>query len=132
MGDITLAEDVKEGVADIMSEVGSTHTFRIIEYSAPSPTNPGAAPTQTIDDTDIEAYTFDFIQEYMPTANVLEGELMGILSIAPLTEEQISKIKPGTELIELPAPYTETYKIVKSDLIRIAGIGATAIVQLKK
>ncbi|MES0340679.1 MAG: hypothetical protein ABUK08_00025 [Candidatus Humimicrobiaceae bacterium] len=127
MGDVTLAADIIEGVVDIMIEVGSTHTFRIITYGAPNPSNPGAPPSEVIDDTNIEAYTFDFNEEYMPDANVTEGELMGILSIDPLSQAQIAEIKPGSYLID----GSDTYSVIKSNIIQVAGVPSTAIVQLK-
>jgi hypothetical protein len=127
VGDVTIAADIIAGVVDIMSEVGSTHTFRFITYGDPSPTDPGAPPTEVIDDTDIEAYTFEFNELYMPDANVIEGELMGILSIDPLTQIQIDEIKPGAYLID----GTDNYSIVKSNIIQVAGVPSTAIVQLK-
>lgn len=127
MGDVTLAADIIEGVVDIMAEVGSTHTFRIITYGDPNPSDPGAPPTEIIDDTDVEAYTFDFVEEYMPDANVIDGGLMGIMSIDPLSSIQIDGIEPGSYLIN----GSKIYPVVKSNIIQVAGVPSTAIVQLK-
>ncbi len=127
MGDLTVAQDLLDGVDDVMEVLGDTRTFRIVSIPDIDINNPGETPTETIDDTDIEAVLFAFDSEYMTGANILDGSLMAILAISALTDDQVAQIQPGNRLID-----DETvYEIVKSSPVEAAGVQVTVIVQLK-
>ena len=127
MGNAALAQDFLDAVRDVLSEVGDTKTFRIVTESAIDINNPGAAPTPSNEDVALEAFLFDFIQEYMPEANVIEGDKMAILSVIDLSSAQIEAIKPGEYLIDGLAMYT----IVRTKPVKVAGETITVFVQLK-
>ena len=127
MGDLSIAQDLLEGVAEAMEAVGDTRTLRIITVEPINVDDPGAAPVETEVDLEIEALLFDFDKKYMPGANVLEGGLMAILSITTLTDEQVAAIVPGNFIID----GSKEYDIVKAVPIEASGVVVTIIVQLK-
>lgn len=129
MGDITIAQDILDGVADALGDLGDTRTFRIITTPDYNLNNPGETPTETDEDVSVEALLFGFNIEYMPEANIIEGELMSILSIKDFTDAQVASIKPGNRLLD--SDDTTIYEIVKANPIEVAGIVVTVIVQLK-
>lgn len=127
MGDLTIAQDLLEGVAEALGTVGNTRTLKLITYGAIDIDNPGAAPTRLDEDVPIDALLFDFEQEYMPKANVLEGSTMAILSIIDLTDVQVSEIIPGNKLVD----GTETFEIISALEVEASGVPVTFIIQLK-
>ncbi len=127
MGDVSIAQDLLDGVVDAMAEVGSTRTLRLISVDPINPLDPGAAPIETNDDVSIEALLFDFDKRYMSEANITEGGVMALLSVEPLTDAQVVAIVPGNVLID----GSRNYKIVRANPIEAAGITVTVIVQLK-
>lgn len=129
MGDPTIAQDIIDGVAYALDEVGDTRTFRIVTVPSIDINNPGATPVETLEDVSVEAILFSFFQEYMPDANILDGNLMAILSIKDLTDPQVDAIEPGNRLIDNDS--TTIYEIVKSNPIEVSGIKVTVILQLK-
>lgn len=127
MGDITIAQDLLDGVVDAMADLGDTRTLRLITVDPVDPLDPGAAPVEILDDVSVEALLFGFDKRYMPEANVTEGDVMSLLSIEPLTDAQVAQIIPGNLLID----GSKTYEIVKAVPIEAAGVIVTVIVQLK-
>lgn len=127
MGDVSIAEDLLDGVVDAMANLGSTRTFRIITAGALDPNNPGAEDADTVENVSVEALLFDFDKKYMPEANVTEGGTMALLSIKPLTDVQVAAIVPGNFLVD----GSKAYDIVKSNPIEAAGVIVTVIIQLK-
>lgn len=127
MGDVSIAQDLLDGVVDALDAVGSTRILRIITVDPIDPNNPGAAPVETPENVNVESLLFDFDKRYMPEANVTEGGLMGILSIEPLTDAQIEAIVPGNFIVD----GSTEYDIVKTNPIEAAGVIVTVIVQLK-
>lgn len=129
MGDISIAQDLLDGVAEALGVLGSLRNFRLVSTPPVDISNPGETPVETPTDYPLDAYLYAFDNEYMPEANILDGSLMAILSIESLTSEQIEQIEPGNRLIDTTPP--GTYEIVRANLIEVAGIKVTAIVQLK-
>ena len=129
MGDITIAQDILDGVADALGDLGDTRTFRIITTPTVDKNNPGETPIETKVDIPVEAVLFDFDEKYMPNANILEGESMAILSIDPFSDVQVDAIVPGNRLIDNDS--TTIYEIIKANPIEAAGIKVTVIIQLK-
>ena len=127
MGDLSIAQDLLDGVVDAMADLGTTRTFRIITVEAIDPDNPGAAPVETPENVSVEALLFDFDKKYMPEANVTEGGLMALLSIEPFSDAQVSAIVPGNFLVD----GSKVYDIVRTNPIEVAGVTVTVIVQLK-
>ncbi len=127
MGDVSIAQDLLDGVVDAMADLGTTRTLRLITVDPVNPLDPGASPVETNEDVSIEALLFGFDKRYMPEANITEGEVMSILSIDPLTDAQVAAITPGNILID----GSRNYEIVKAQPIEAAGIIVTVIVQLK-
>ncbi len=127
MGDVTIAQDLLEGVEDAMADLGATRTFRIVTYSAPNPSDPGAAPTETPEDVTVEAILFDFDIKYMPKSSVEEGSTLALLSIIDFTDDQVNSLVPGNFLID----GTTTFTIAKARKIEAAGIQVTVILQLE-
>jgi hypothetical protein len=127
MGDVSIAADIIEGVADAMADVGSTRTLRLITYGDVDPDDPTAPPTEVLDDNDLEALLFEYNEKYMPNTSIEEGETMCIVSIQDLTDDQVDEIIPGNYLID----GSTTYSISAVNPIEVAGITVTAILQLK-
>lgn len=127
MGDVTIAQDLLEGVQDALADLGSTRVFRIITYSTPNPSSPGAAPSETLENVNVEAVLFDFDTKYMPGSTALEGKTLAILSIIDFTTAQLAALKPGNYLID----GTTKFSITKVREIEAAGILVTVILQLK-
>ena len=127
MGDVTIAQDLLDGVADALADLGDTRTFRIITAGAIDPNDPGAEPSETTENVSVEAILFNFDERYMPGANVLEGGLLALLSIKDFTAAQVGALEPGNFLID----GTTVYTIVRDQPIEAAGIVVTAILQLR-
>lgn len=127
MGDTSIAQDILEGVASALGDVGDTRTLRIVNYDVIDSNNPGAAPTVTNDDTPVEALLFDFDEKYMKGANIIEGDTMAIIDLSVLSEAQKEVLAPGTKFIDSNV----NYDIVKLNPIEVAGIMCAVILQLK-
>jgi hypothetical protein len=127
MGDLSIAQDLLDGVVDALADLGDTRTLRIITVDPVDPLDPGAAPVETVEDVSVEALLFDFDKKYMPEANVIEGGTMALLSVDPLTDAQVEAIVPGNFLMD----GSKAYDIVKTNPIEAAGVIVTVIVQLK-
>lgn len=127
MGDTTIAQDILEGVADALGSLGDTRSFRVITIPSVDVNNPGATPVETESDTEVEALLFDFDQEYMAGANILEGGLMSIISIEGVADATIAEMEPGNRLVD----GSTIYEIVRVQKIEVAGIIVAVIVQLK-
>lgn len=127
MGDISIAQDLLDGVVDAMADLGATRTLRIITVDPIDPLDPGAAPVETVENVNVESLLFNFDKRYMPEANVTEGETMALLSVEPLTDAQVEAIVPGNFLVD----GSKMYDIVKANPIEAAGVIVTVIVQLK-
>lgn len=129
MGDLTIAQDLLDGVDEALALLGDTRTLRLVTIPSIDVNNPGGAPTETQVDKEIEAFLFAFDSEYMTDANILGGGLMAILAVSSLTTAQINQIQPGNRLIDNDD--TTIYEIIKSSPIETAGVKVTVIVQLK-
>lgn len=127
MGNSDLTTDLIQGVADNMAEVGSTRILRLLTESAIDVNDPGAAPTITLEDIPIECFLFDFIQEYMPNASVINGGTMALLDMTGLTEAQYDQIEPGNEIVD----GSKVYNIILTTKIEADGVPTMFIVQLK-
>lgn len=127
MGDLSIAQDLLEGVAEALAEVGDTRTFRIITVAPIDSNDPGAAPVETPENVSVEALLFNFDKRYMPEANITEGGVMALLSIEPFSDAQVEAITPGNFLVD----GSKIYDIVKTNPIEAAGVIVTVIVQLK-
>lgn len=127
MGDVSIAQDLLDGVVDAMADLGTTRTLRLITDDPVDPLDPGASPVETLENLSVEALLFGFDKKYMPEANITEGEVMALLSINPLDDAQVAAIVPGNVLID----GSKNYEIVKAQPIEAAGVIVTVIVQLK-
>jgi len=130
MGDTTIAQDILDGVADALGDLGAVRKLRIITTPSVDNDNPGATPVETLENVDVDTFLFSFDQEYMPEANVLQGELMGIPSLKDLTTAQITAIKPGNRFVD-SVNSNKTYEIVATQPTEVAGVIVTVVVQLK-
>jgi len=99
MGDETLAQDILDGVADALEEMGAARKFRIVTVPAVDIDDAGATPVETKVDVTVATILFSFNNEYMADANVINGNLMAILSLEDLSSSQIAAIKPGNRLV---------------------------------
>jgi hypothetical protein len=129
MGDTSIADDIMEGVADALGDLGTTRTFQIITVPTTDANNPGAKPVESVEDVSVDALLFSFNEEYMSNVSIVDGNLMSILSIQDFTDAQVAAIKPGNSLLDTDD--TTVYEIIKSESIEVAGKIVTVIVQLK-
>lgn len=127
MGDLSIAQDLLDGVVDAMADLGDSRFFRMVTVDPIDPLNPGAAPVETVEDVPVECLLFNFNKKYMPEANVTEGDTMALLSVEPFTDDQVTAICPGNFIVG----GSKVYDIVKSNPIEAAGVIVTVIVQLK-
>jgi hypothetical protein len=127
MGDISIAQDILEGVTDALADLGNTKKTRTVSVGPLVPGNPGAGGTQTVTDTDVEAIISDYDERYVDGSTVREGDRQAILSIGPLSAAQIAAIKPGARLVD----GAQVYSVVRTKLPEVAGTPVVAILQLR-
>lgn len=127
MGDTSVAQDLIDGVKDALEVVGDTSTVRIFTEGALDPLDPGAGRPRTPEDLSIEAFLYDFEDEYIDGTNVLKGDRKAILDVSTLTSIQISGIEQGTTLID----GADSYAIVGTEDIEVAGVVVTMILHVR-
>jgi len=127
MGDITITQDIIEGIVDIMVEVGWTIILRSNVYGAVDIENPGAAPSETIVNTPFEGFIFDIEDKYFNGTSILKGDRNLIVSIDGFTPEQIAAIAPGNYIVDS----SDIYSIISAELINVSGLTATVIAQIR-
>jgi len=127
MGDLSIAQDLLEGVADALGDLGATRTLRLVSVPSLDINNPGGARVETLDDEDLEALLFEYEDKYMPGSSVHDGNTLAILSIINLTDAQVALVQPGNQLLD----GTRRYEITKTNPIEAAGVIVTIIIQLK-
>lgn len=127
MGDVTIAQDLIEGVTDALADLGDTRQVRIVSEGVLDPLNPGAGKPRTTTDTDVEALLYDYEDRYINGASVLEGDRQAIIDIAPLTGAQVAALEPGNFLID----GSKIYSIVRATPIEAAGITVTVVLQIR-
>ena len=127
MGDLSIAQDLLDGVEDVMFEVGDTRTLRMLTDSVRDPLNPGAPPTRIATDFDLEAYIYDFDEQYFPGANSIDGDLLAIIDIMTLTEAQREAVDVGNQVVK----GSTVYEVTARRRIEFAGVAVTYVLQLK-
>lgn len=127
MGDLTIAQDLIDGVQDVMSVVGDTRTLRMLVDSPRDPLNPGAAPTRTPTDFNLEAFLFDFDESYFQGANSVDGDMMAIIDINTLSGAERESVDVGNQIID----GSNTYEVTAVNKIEFAGVAVTYVLQLK-
>lgn len=127
MGDTSIAQDILEGVADALDAVGDTRTMRIITEGALDINDPGAGRPRTPEEFGVEAFLYDYEDEYINGTSILKGDRKAILSIEPLTAAQISGIKQGAKLID----GSDIYTVEGTEGIETAGITVTIILHVR-
>ena len=127
MGDVTLAQSVIEAVTSALAVVGDTRTLRVVAYGSVDPSDPGAGGSQTIQNFQVEALLYEYDERLRNGTTVLDGDRRAIIDLAPLTQLQIADIQPGQYVID----GSETYTIVNVDLVEVAGLVVTAVLQLR-
>lgn len=127
MGDVSIAQDLLDGVADALADVGDTRTMRIITEGSLNLSDPGAGKPRTPEDFLVEALLYDYEDDYIDGTTILAGDRQALLSVEPLTSGQISGIKQGAKLID----GSEIYSVISTNKIETAGIIVTIILQIR-
>jgi hypothetical protein len=127
MGDLSIAQDLIDGVADAMADLGASRTVRIFTEGALTPGDPGAGGARTPENLSVEALLYDYEDQYIDETTVLSGDRKAIISIGPLTVAQIGGIEPGSLLVD----GADIYTIVKTGEIEVAGVVVTMILQIR-
>ena len=127
MGDVTIANATIEAVEIALLTVGEPVQMQFVSLSDIDENDPGAEPTETVVSINVEGFVFNFDETYMPGTNVIEGDSMGLISLADLTDQQVADIGISDRIVV----GTAIYEIVKSRPIDIAGKPVTYIFQLK-
>lgn len=127
MGDTSIAQDIIDGVADALGDLGDTRTVRILTEGALTPGDPGAGKPRTPEDVSVEALLYDYEDRYVDETVILRGDRRAILSIGPLSVAQIDGIKQGSKLID----GADVYTVVNKGEIEVAGLTVTMILQIR-
>lgn len=127
MGDTSIAQDILEGVADALGDLGTTRIVRVFTEGALNPSDPGAGKPRTPENIDVEALLYDYEDSYINGTSILSGDRKAILSLEPLSLAQINAIQQGSFLID----GTDTYTIVNTGKIEVAGVTVTMVVQIR-
>lgn len=127
MGDVTVAQSVIEAVTSALAVVGDTRTLRIVSYGSVDPSDPGAGGGQTTQNFPVEGLLYEYEERLRNGTTVLDGDRRAILDLSTLTQIQIADIQPGQYVID----GSETYTIVNVDIVEVAGLVVTAIMQLR-
>jgi len=127
MGDTSIAQDVIDGVADAMGDLGDTRTIRIFSEGSINLSDPGAGVTRTPENIPVEALLYDFEDEYIDGTTVLKGDRNALIDLAQLTSVQIGGIEQGSLLID----GSDNYTIVSKNEIEVAGVTAALILHIR-
>jgi hypothetical protein len=127
MGDMTIAQDLLDGVADALADLGSTRQVRIITRGALTPGDPGAGGAQTVVDVNVEAVVAGYDEKYVDGTTIQVGDRLAILSIGPLSTAQVAALKPGARLID----GIQVYSVVAANIPEAAGTPVVAVLQLR-
>lgn len=127
MGDTSIAQDVLDGVADALADLGDTRTVRIFTEGSLNLSDPGAGKPKTPEDVPVEALLYDFEDEYVDGETVLKGDRKAIVDIGQLSAAQLSGIKQGSMLID----GSDNWTIVSKNDIEVAGIIVTIILHIR-
>jgi len=127
MGDLTIAQDLLDGVADALADLGATRKVRVITAGALTPGDPGAGGAQSTADFNVEAVIVDYEERYADGTVVRAGDRQAILSIGPLSATQVAALAPGARLVD----GSKTYSVVSANLPEAAGVPVVAILQVR-
>lgn len=127
MGDLTIAQDIIDGVADVMEAVGAVRQLRIFSYGALTPGNPGAGGTETSSSVNIDAVIVDYTDQEINGSTILAGDRQAIIHIGNLTALQLAGIKSGSQVLD----GTTVHRIISTQLVEVSGLTVLAIVQLR-
>lgn len=127
MGDLSIAQDLLDGVVDALGDLGDTRTVRIVTEGALDIGDPGAGRPKTNEDVPVEALLYDFEDEYIDGTTVLKGDRKAIISIEPLTVAQVAGIEQGAKLID----GSDIYTIEGTNEIEVAGTPVTIILHVR-
>lgn len=128
MGDLSIAQDILDGVADALNDVGASRVLRILTAGALDPENPGAGAPQTTTDLTVTAILTDYEEKYIDGTLVLDRDKQAVISLSGLSSIQIAGIKPGNFLVD----GSEVYKIIRPKKYEVAGVTVATILQLRK
>jgi hypothetical protein len=127
MGDLTIAQDLLDGVADALADLGATRKVRVIARGALTPGDPGAGGAQSATDFDVEAVIVGYDERYVDGTAIRAGDRQAILSIGPLSAAQVAGLKPGARLVD----GAHVYSAVNANVPEAAGTPVVAILQLR-
>jgi hypothetical protein len=127
MGDLTIAQDILEGVADALADLGTTRQVRVTAFGALTPGDPGAGGAPVDTDFDVEAVVADYEEKYVDGAVIRAGDRQAVLSIGPLSAAQIAALAPGAKLLDGPS----VYSVVSANVPEVAGVPVVAILHVR-
>lgn len=127
MGDANIAQDILEGVADALSDLGDSRTVRIFTEGALDLNDPGAGAPRTPEDLPVEALLYDFDDELIDNTAVLKGDRNAIIDLNSLTTGQIDSIGQGSLVVD----GSDNYTVVQAHRIEVAGIISALILHIR-
>jgi len=122
MGDTTIAQDILEGVKELLAELGSTRILRVITKTEDPENSTNVLSVNT--DVDNETYFYDYESKYINGTTVKEGDKQALIDLLTFGQDP--------KLIDCIIDGTEVWKVIKVFPTEIAGIGAVVVLQIRK
>ena len=122
MGDTTIAQDILEGVKELLAELGSTRILRVITKTEDPENSTNVLSVNT--DVDNETYFYDYESKYINGTTVKEGDKQALIDLLTFGQDPKS--------IDCIIDGTEVWKVIKTFPTEIAGIGAVVVLQIRK
>jgi len=128
MGDATIAQDLLDGVADALDDLGDTRTVRVTSFGALVPGAPGDGGTPTDADFSAEVVIVDYDEKYVDGTVIRAGDRQAIVSIGPLSAAQVAALSvAGAKIVDGSA----VYSVVSANVPEVAGVPVVAILHVR-
>jgi hypothetical protein len=127
MGSPTTAQDFLDAVEDVLDDLGDTRVVRITTYGVIDPADPGAGPSVSTTDYNVDAVLYDYQDRQIDGTAIQQGDRQAVLAVDSLSSAVIAAILPGAKLVD----GSTVYSIVRASPVEVAGETVTIFLQIR-
>lgn len=126
MGNLTIPADLRDGVEEVLQELGHTINLRVSSGGVLDVNNPGAGQSPQIDTLyPFEGFIYMYDDYYVDGTTVQRGDRLCLVDLKGLPEDLLPEV--GNDIVD----GTSVYNVVATNLPEASGIPVIAILQLR-